>query len=385
MIVICKECGKKYKINSAGINGAEAKLKCKSCQNVITVRKPDDVISEVPLPPETPMKALPEKQYPESQAPVPAGIIEAEESTGKEKKKPGSGFRFGLRTKMFALFLLVPVIFVAVLSFIYVQQLKGLSKLITHENKQIVQEMAENAIAQKATSVANQCAFFLQNHPELTKELFQQDSRFKQIAVQKVGKTGYTGVYERKEVDGGCRTWVHVNEKIIGLDMRKLKKPLGKAFGPFWKIWSSVEKDKESKGYYRWRDADGQIKSKYAVCAPIQGTPYAVGATTYLDEFMQPLKKIEIQAQDQTSGAKTIILGAMIVTLILIGLIVSFYANSLATKIKSMTDTADRISVGELGAEINIKSKDEIGELANAISRMQESIRLSIQRLRRRR
>ena len=54
-------------------------------------------------------------------------------------------------------------------------------------------------------------------------------------------------------------------------------------------------------------------------------------------------------------------------------------------KIKSLTDVADRISVGELGMEVKTTSRDEIGELADAIARMQDSIRLSIERLRRRR
>jgi hypothetical protein len=44
----------------------------------------------------------------------------------------------------------------------------------------------------------------------------------------------------------------------------------------------------------------------------------------------------------------------------------------------------ERILVSELGAEVGIKSKDENGDLADAISRMQDSIRLSIERLRRR-
>ena len=76
------------------------------------------------------------------------------------------------------------------------------------------------------------------------------------------------------------------------------------------------------------------------------------------------------------------ILGA---TLLLIGLIVFTYGHRLTSKIKSLTEVADRISVGELGMEIETKSKDEIGELADAIARMQDSIRLSIERLRRRR
>jgi HAMP domain-containing protein len=71
--------------------------------------------------------------------------------------------------------------------------------------------------------------------------------------------------------------------------------------------------------------------------------------------------------------------------LLFVGIIVSFYGYRLAGRIKSLTEVADRISVGELDAEIKTKSDDEIGDLAEAISRMQESVRLSIERLRKRR
>ena len=74
-----------------------------------------------------------------------------------------------------------------------------------------------------------------------------------------------------------------------------------------------------------------------------------------------------------------------ILSILLIGLIVSIYGHLLVTKIKSLTDLAQRISIGDLDAEVVIKSKDEIGDLYDAIVRMQESIRLSIERLRRRR
>jgi methyl-accepting chemotaxis protein len=72
-------------------------------------------------------------------------------------------------------------------------------------------------------------------------------------------------------------------------------------------------------------------------------------------------------------------------TLLLIGIIVFIYSHRLTGKIKSLTDVTERISIGDLGIEVETRSRDEIGELAEAISRMQESIRLSIERLRRRR
>jgi methyl-accepting chemotaxis protein len=60
-------------------------------------------------------------------------------------------------------------------------------------------------------------------------------------------------------------------------------------------------------------------------------------------------------------------------------------SRAIVTPIRKLTDAANRISVGELGVEIKTTSKDEIGDLADAITRMQDSIRLSIERLRRRR
>jgi HAMP domain-containing protein len=64
---------------------------------------------------------------------------------------------------------------------------------------------------------------------------------------------------------------------------------------------------------------------------------------------------------------------------------VLIYGHRLIGKIRSLTEVADRISLGEFGMEIETHSKDEIGDLAEAIARMQDNIRLSIEHLRRRR
>jgi methyl-accepting chemotaxis protein len=53
--------------------------------------------------------------------------------------------------------------------------------------------------------------------------------------------------------------------------------------------------------------------------------------------------------------------------------------------LRRLTDVANRISLGELDTEIPLSRKDEIGDLARAIARLQTSVRLSLQRLRSRR
>ena len=72
-------------------------------------------------------------------------------------------------------------------------------------------------------------------------------------------------------------------------------------------------------------------------------------------------------------------------TILLIVLIAYFAAKAVVTPITRLTDAANKISIGDLDVEISATSKDEIGELAAAIMRMQDSIRLSIARLARRR
>jgi methyl-accepting chemotaxis protein len=245
--------------------------------------------------------------------------------------------------------------------------------------------MAEDAISSTSRSVAKQCNLYIISHPELRKTEYDQDPEFRKVAVQKVGKKGYTALYELPDSSGVWRTWAHANSKIIGIDMSNLKKPLGGNFPGFWRVYIGVEGGKESKGYYTWQDKDGSVRDKFMVCTPVEGTRYIIAATTYLDEFTMPIKDMEARAKEQAVKTRNTIFAILAGTIILIGVIVSLYGHGLTGRIKSLTNTADRISVGELDAEIEIKSKDEIGDLAEAISRMQESIRLSIERLRRRR
>jgi predicted Zn finger-like uncharacterized protein len=92
---------------------------------------------------------------------------------------------------------------------------------------------------------------------------------------------------------------------------------------------------------------------------------------------------MQSQAEELTNKARIIALMMLGATLLLIGVIVFIYVHRLTGKIKLLTEVAERISLGELEIEVETKSRDEIGELAEAIARMQENIRLSIERLQR--
>jgi ABC-type amino acid transport substrate-binding protein/HAMP domain-containing protein len=104
------------------------------------------------------------------------------------------------------------------------------------------------------------------------------------------------------------------------------------------------------------------------------------------DKWMgtQAVKEMRTSSQNiRQTAVRTliIIIGS---TIVLIIFLVFLFGRQLTGSIKYLSGVADRISVGELDVEIKIASKDEIGELAQAISRMQDSLRLSLDRLRKR-
>jgi methyl-accepting chemotaxis protein len=72
-------------------------------------------------------------------------------------------------------------------------------------------------------------------------------------------------------------------------------------------------------------------------------------------------------------------------TIVVVSLIAWFSARAIVTPIMRLTEVAERMSLGDLNMQINIPSKDEIGLLAQAIKRMQTSLRLAMERLRRKR
>ena len=384
MIILCEECGKKYRIDPLKVGEEGMKFRCKACNHIITVSKPE---AKDPGP-----KAFIEPAEEGGTVKTETPSAEPEEKPEKRVNLPADGIiggkkgRLGLRSKMTLLFFVLPIIIVAAAGILYLQQMSTLSLLLTEQSSETVKKMAEDLVKEKARSASKQINLYLSTHPELNKENFNNEMNFSLIAVQKVGLTGYTSLYSMPDEQGVSAFWMHPNAKLIGINTTEsMQKMLGKDYKNFIKIYQGAFKGSEADGYYLGRDADGKNQEVYMVSSPVEGTPFVVAATVFLDEFTRPTKVMEIRAQQLIGNTKYIMSAIIMGTILLIGLIVSIYGHLLVTKIKSLTDLAQRISIGDLDAEVEIKSKDEIGDLHDAIVRMQESIRLSMERLRRRR
>jgi hypothetical protein len=141
---------------------------------------------------------------------------------------------------------------------------------------------AKEAIKQKAKDVAKQIEIYLKSNPSKTVADLQTDEYFKEIAVQPVGKTGYTALTDYDTLTNRF----HKNPEMVNLDIVKLSEKLP----GFWRIISATKGGQESDGIYDWQEADGSIKQKYMYIAIVDARTadnagFSVAATTYLDEY----------------------------------------------------------------------------------------------------
>jgi HAMP domain-containing protein len=247
-------------------------------------------------------------------------------------------------------------------------QLDTATNLLAGRGAEIISQMAEEKIADISAAVAMQCKLYLLSHPGLEKENFNRDLGFKSLAVQKVGSTGYTALYQRPGADGIWRTWAHVNPKIIAIDMSTLKKTLKDSFADFWRVFTGVSGGRTSRGYYTWQDNDKKFRRKFMVCTPIAGTRFVIAATSYQDELTGSARMLEAAAEAFNDNAKMNTLGILGAILLLIGLIALIYSHRLTAKIKALTEYAQLITAGKPGRKIKKPSRDELGDLAEAIA-----------------
>ena len=391
MTVICEECGKVYHIDPDKLEqykGKSVRVRCGECGHVTQISKLIEATEEPADDFEADISSMPSMEPDEDEREVEP--VERSERISAGTTDIRSSGWLGLRGKMMILFLVLPILLMAISGYISQLQLNKLANEITEDSTGLVLEEGKEKLMQKSRDVALQAEIYLKSHPDLIKEDFFYDPEFSGIAVQSVGQSGYTCLIQQPEPDKGQNwtIWAHPNPNIIGIDdVDMIRKALGPYFDHFWKVLTGAQGMKESEGFYRWKDPDGKIREKYMAISPVrlEGKPFLLMSTAYIDEFTNKTETLKNQAQKLAIDTRNINFGILIGAIVLIGLIIIVYGYRLTRNIQYLTEAADRISVGDLEAEIDVHSKDEIGNLADAISRMQDSLRFSIERLRRRR
>ena len=314
-------------------------------------------------------------------------VIGSSQSESKAAKtKAASAQGLSVRNKMLLLFSVLPIVILISLGAFYVSQLRAMSGTLVTESETIVRSLAEDTIQLAANNVAAEASRYLQANPQLTKEQFQTDPVFKQIAQQPVGSTGYTVLLEGP-FDPGDRDhafWVHPNDALVGLDLSALAGPLGDNYPSLKALMDQVTSDLQggTAGYYAWLEPDGSLRDKYLATTRVEGTSFYIASTTYIDEFTQPMVNLEESSAQIINRTQLFVIIAVVFAILFTLFSVAFYGNRLSKKIQAISDTADAISMGKLDTNIEgTERKDEIGSLARALERLRVSVQVMFNEL----
>ena len=441
MIVICEECGKKYRVNPDRMKGNEATFKCRGCQHSILVTKPfTDQSDEAPAqpPPQTNQAALGQTIQ------FPAQKSEAEASPppkpARAKKK---GRRTSLVAKVVSLMLIVSLVPLATFWLI---SFKKTSDRIRQDTEALTGQITEGL----ATHVDEWIDKNVRSLTALAQmEGIQSMDPQKQTPLLEAVAKAYPWVYlvfttDTKGINqarsdgkplkdysdrqyykdvmaGKDLTW----QTLIGKTSKRpaivLAIPIKRDGQIVGVLANAMRTDVISKRIATWRrgntgfaflvDETGkvvahQIKayvteernlSKHPLVAAQQNG--REGAFYFQDNkgadqignvrstrygWAMAIQQSSAEAFDILRQERQFAYMMAGITVFCVLLIAWLAGRGIVSPIKKLTDAADRISVGELDVEVTIKSKDEIAALGEAISRMQDSIRLSIERLRRR-
>jgi PAS domain S-box-containing protein len=250
----------------------------------------------------------------------------------------------------------------------------------------------EELIQAKAADVAVQLNLVLRSVPWMTLRDLQRDRKFQEIAVQRVGRTGYTTLYETRT--GISR--FHRDRKYENVNLRRFSEGLP----AFREIVRKSLKGKSTSGYYDWKEPDGNVRQKYMHAIPLtvrtgDGVRLTVAATAYVDEFTQAIREAKAVHQDTTrllmgtigtsmqAFQKTglVVMGLGIVIASLLALCVGSY---FSRTIGRLRDATSRINAGDYAVRVRSSMSGEIGTLVadfNTMVAQLEATTVSKQRL----
>lgn len=288
-----------------------------------------------------------------------------------------------IQNKMLISFLGLSAVSLGVLGYIAIGDLKKMGDYALRSNAVLGENavydstsalgaLAQELIKQKAIDVARQMEIYITSHPGSTEKELLSDPALARIAVQPIGKTGYTSVLDFEGI-----TRYHYNPKMVGADMDDLRDMLP----DFYALLQNMKTPQPGEGYYKWKDADGRIRDKYMYHALVGGARLKVAATTYIDEFLAPVKKTEEKIKaaalnanqsidHRIKTARNILLAVSALMIFIVSGISVWLSKKITKPVLVLMKGVEAIGNGDLDSRVDIKTADEIEKLAVSFNRM---------------
>ncbi len=301
--------------------------------------------------------------------------------------------RYSIRTKILISFLAVSLVAVGVISVFAVRNMSivgttarqnsiSLGESAVAESIAALEDSGRRIIQLRAMVVAREVQLFIEKNPELSTSQLVQDAQLKKIAVQRVGQTGNTMVYDHNGI-----VYFHEDSQMVGVKIEQLSQG-----APELRVLLESSLAGAAAGYYDIEDESGNIRMRYLYSLPVAGTSFIVAATTYIDEFSRPAEETEskitaavtaitryIERQMELAQWTFIVIIACMI--VIIATLSSFIARTITQPIVALIKSTGIIAQGALDYKIKIKTGDEIEQLAAQFNDMTSSLKESYSNL----
>jgi signal transduction histidine kinase/HAMP domain-containing protein len=291
---------------------------------------------------------------------------------------------FGIRDKILISFLALSLISVGIISSLalrYIGSVSSLTKEYTASMSETVmsvtvaalEDQGRRTIYNKAQDVAKEIYLYIFTHPDLDQAKMIRDTKLSGMAVQKVGRTGYTMVY-----DNTGRVFFTPDPGMVGANLKNL--------GGEPSYYSSILERSllggEASGYYKYKGTeDKEERTRYMYTVPVEKSDLIVAAITYLDEFSSAAEDTkeriasavdEMTKQvDKQSREAELIFIAIIVAMVIVVSGVSFLLSETITRpVMAVIKGSEQIAKGELDYRIDVKTGDEMQVMADQFNSM---------------
>ncbi len=446
--IICDKCGKKYKVDETKIKGDSARLKCKGCDNVLTVTKEASAAVKTPEPDVTvsPGGSETESSYEQTVSLATAEGLEQKKAEALRASAGAVKVKFGLSPKIIILMLLISLM---PLTLYWSFTFKESGKVIRTDTEllmaqtvqglggQVDEWLDKNILMLKTAARLNDIATMDPVKQEPILKAINQEYSWTYL-VFTIGVNGmniarndgkpltdysdrtyYTDVMQGKDF-----SW----QVLIGRTSKKpaivMSVPIKAADNSIVGVMAAAMNiDDISKTVAAWKkgktgfaflvDEKGKVVShqipeyvveqkdlnSHPLIASIRkkgkevslnfkndkGKPAYGYAKSNKFGWVTAIQQEEEEAFEQVRKNQVFALGVFGITVIIVSLIAWLSARTIVKPITQMTTAAERMSMGDLDVKIDINSKDEIGLLAQAINRMQTSLNMAMERMRRKR
>ncbi len=297
--------------------------------------------------------------------------------------------RFGIRSKILIPFLALAFISLGVtsslafrtiyeVSYLVKEQSVTMAEDVTRRSIFALEDLGRRLIQRQAWYTANQLVLFLQEQPLLDVSTLRNSPEAGKIAVQQVGLTGYTFVYDRHGV-----VYFHPDRRMVGVNLLKVG-------GEPVYFSSIVERSflGETSGYYEWEDESNEERQKYMHCVPVGATGLVVAAVTYIDEYSSPAEQFKEEISQsvletseyvdkQLERAQLVFVIVFSVMVLVAVVVIVLLSRAITRPILALTKGAEVVGRGELDYKIKMETGDEIQQLAEQFNAMTMALKES--------